>query len=98
MKKLLSVLLLCPTLAFGAVVASMNNQGGGKIVLTDEQCVHKGKTYKGLLRSYFYTAEGITGEGCWVLEDESITVVWHMGETRRYPASNFDIRKRGNNL
>ena len=94
MKKLIALLLLAPTLAFGGVVASMNNQGGGKIVLTDEQCIYKGKNYRHLYKAYFYTAEGITGDGCWVIEDESVTVVWHMGETRRYPAANFDIRRR----
>ncbi len=97
MKKILATLLLCPTFAFGAVVASMPNQAGGKIVLTDEQCKLNGKTYDPLKKSYFYTTEGITGDGCWYLDDETIVVVWKekggSSTTRRYPVNNFDIRR-----
>lgn len=94
MKKILATLLLCPMIAHGAVVASMPNQAGGKIVLTDEACVHNGKRYEGLFKSYFYTTQGITGDGCWRLDDETVIVVWlDSNTTRRYPASNFDIRR-----
>jgi hypothetical protein len=100
MKALITTLLLCfSTVTFGAVVASMPNQAGGKIVLTDEECRHKGKTYTNLYKAYFYTPEGITGDGCWALEDETVVVVWiDSGNTRRYPAQNFDVRPRGRNL
>ncbi len=97
MKKLLAVLLLTPTIALGAVVASMPNQAGGKIVLTDEACVYRGKNYTNLYKSYFYTPTGTTGDGCWAIEDgsDTVTVIWHdTGDTKRYPASNFDIRRR----
>lgn len=96
MKKLLIVLALLPTLAFAEVIASMPNQAGGKIVLTNEECRNKGKVYEALRKSYFYTPEGITGDGCWYLDDETIVVVWADTKTiRRYPVENFDIRKRG---
>lgn len=97
MGKLLATLLLCPALAFGAVIASMPNQAGGKIVLTDEQCKLNGKTYDPLKKSYFYTTEGVTGDGCWYLDDETIVVVWKErngnSTTRRYPVENFDVRR-----
>jgi hypothetical protein len=99
MKKLIGVLLLCPMLAYGAVIATMPNQAGGKIVLTDESCVYGNKNYPSLYRSYFYTPEGTAGDGCWRLDDETVIVVWFdSNTTRRYPAVNFDIRKRGKNL
>ena len=96
MKTLLAALLLCfSTVATAAVVASMPNQAGGKIVLTDEACIHNGKTYQGLFKSYFYTPEGLTGDGCWRLDDETIIVVWiDSGNTKRYPLSSFSIRKK----
>ncbi len=97
MKKLLAVFLLTPTIALGGVVASMPNQAGGKIVLTDEACVYRGKNYTNLYKSYFYTTTGTTGDGCWAIEDgsETVTVIWHdTGDTKRYPAQNFDIRRR----
>jgi hypothetical protein len=97
LKKLIATLLLCPAIALGAVVASMPNQAGGKIVLTDEACVYQGKTYVKLYKAYFYTPQGTTGEGCWAIEDgsDAVTVVWHdSGNTKRYPASNFDIKRK----
>lgn len=95
MKKLLAVLLFVPTIALGAVVASMPNQAGGKIVLTDEPCNYAGKNYPSLYKSYFYTPEGTTGDGCWRLDDETVVVVWiDSNTTRRYPAANFDIRRK----
>lgn len=100
MKKLLIALALLPTVAFAEVIASMPNQAGGKIVLTDEECKHAGKSYPTLRKSYFYTPEGTTGDGCWRLDDETVIVVWiDSNTTRRYPVENFDIRKRsGRNL
>lgn len=100
MKALITTLLLCfSTVAFSAVIATMPNQAGGKIVLTDEACRHKGKTYDNLYKAYFYASSGITGDGCWALEDEVVTIVWiDSGNTKRYPVTNFDIRPRGNNL
>jgi hypothetical protein len=95
MKKLIATLLLCPTLALGAVIASMPNQAGGKIVLTDEPCIHNGKNYAPLLKSYFYTPEGLNGDGCWRLDDETIVVVWiDSNTTRRYPLSSFTVRRK----
>lgn len=98
MKKLILAVLLSASLSSqAAVIASMPNQAGGKIVLTDEQCKLNGKTYDPLRKSYFYTTEGVTGDGCWYLDDETIVVVWKEvnggSTTRRYPVINFDIRK-----
>lgn len=96
MKALITTLLLCfSTASFSAVIASMPNQAGGKIVLTDEPCNYAGKNYPSLYKSYFYTPEGTTGDGCWRLDDETVVVVWvDSNTTRRYPAVNFDLRRR----
>lgn len=96
MKALIATLLLCfSTASFSAVIASMPNQAGGKIVLTDEPCNYAGKNYPSLYKSYFYTPEGTTGDGCWRLDDETVVVVWvDSNTTRRYPAVNFDLRRR----
>ena len=83
--------------SYAAVIASMPNQAGGKIVLTDEACIHRGKNYPNLYKSYFYTNSGLSGDGCWTIEDgsETITVIWlDTGDTKRYPIVNFDIRRR----
>ena len=98
MRKLIATLLFCPVLAYGAVLATMPNQAGGKIVLTDEQCKLNGKVYDPLRRAYNYGSDGTTNDGCWYLDDETVVVVWKLKDgsssTRRYPAENFDIRKK----
>jgi len=84
--------------AFAAAIASMPNQGNGKIVLTDELCKHEGKTYDTLNRAYNYTTEGHTMEGCFYVEDETVVVIWKLakGEPRRmrYPIEGFTIIKK----
>ncbi len=79
-------------------IASMTNEGGGKIVLTNEICEHKGKTYSPLKRAYAYNAQGFTVEGCFYLEDDTVMTIWGIGEKvekRRYPASGFTLINRG---
>ena len=90
-------------MAQAAAIATMPNRAGGKIVLTDEECVHKGKKYNGLNRAYNYSTEGFTTEGCFMVEDETVVVIWNDGSANskmRYPAENFTIinRKRGTQI
>ena len=72
--------------------ATLPNQGGGKIVITDERCVVNGKHYDKLNRAYFYTSSGTSGEGCWTTEGEVIVIVWEADDkVRRYPMENFTL-------
>jgi len=99
-KQIVVLILLLPTVAFGAAIATMPNNGGGKIVLTNEPCVHDKKTYEGLNRAYNYTAEGHTNEGCFHVEDETVVVIWNTNDgvvKMRYPAENFTLIKRKQN-
>jgi len=78
-------------------IASMPNQGQGKIVLTNEACSYDGKTYKNLTRAYNYTYEGYTTEGCFYVEDETVVVIWATtgkATTMRYPANSFTLTKK----
>jgi hypothetical protein len=98
MRKLLGCLLFVPILAQAEVIATTPNEGGGKIVLTDDQCKHEGKVYKGLNRIYSYTSKGLNAEGCYGIEDDTVVVIWYTDgmEKRRYPASSFTLTpKRG---
>ena len=99
-KKILTALLFLPLIAQAGAIATMPNRAGGKIVLTDEACVHNGKKYDGLKRAYNYSTEGYTTEGCFIVEDDTVVVIWNDGSANskmRYPAENFTIinRKRG---
>lgn len=79
-------------------IASMPNQGGGKIVLTNEVCDINGKVYKSLNRAYNYTDSGHSNDGCFAIEDETIIVIWKMQDgspkKMRYPVENFTILKK----
>jgi uncharacterized protein YxeA len=100
MKKILAILLFVPILAQAATIATMPNRAGGKIVLTDEVCKHNNKVYDNLKRAYNYGTQGYTTEGCFVVEDETVVIIWldNSAEPKmRYPAENFTIinRKKG---
>lgn len=85
------------TWTYAATIATMPNEGGGKIVLTDEVCKHSGTTYSKLNRAYNYTTSGHGSEGCFFIEDETVVVIWDTpsGVRRmRYPIENFDIPKQ----
>ena len=99
MKNLTLALMLIATIsvARAEAIATMPNKAGGKIVLTNQACVHKGKTYDGLARAYNYSTEGYTTEGCFAVEDETVVVIWNDGSANsrmRYPAENFTIIKK----
>jgi hypothetical protein len=100
MRKLLALMMFVPALAFADAIATMPNEGGGKIVLTDETCKYNGKTYSELSRAYNYTTSGYSSEGCFFIEDETVVVIWALAsgaKRMRYPAENFTIiKKKGN--
>ena len=94
MKKLLLICLMSSSVCLGETIATLPNQGGGKIVLTNEPCKVGDKNYLNLNRVYNYGSTGQTMEGCFKVEDETVVVVWVDGTTFRYPAENFTIRKK----
>jgi uncharacterized protein YxeA len=99
MKKTIMVLLLSflSVHASAETIASMPNQGGGKIVLTSQVCKHDGKVYNKLNRAYNYTTEGYNSEGCFYIEDETVVIIWNQPngvKQMRYPAENFTLVKK----
>ncbi len=99
MKNIITALTLgfTSTLINAEAIATMPNQAQGKIVLTNEVCKHKGKTYSALNRAYNYTSEGYSNEGCFHLEDETVVVIWSMSDgakKMRYPVENFTLIKK----
>lgn len=94
MKKILigAVLALATTVCNAETIATLNNKAGGKIVLTDRPCVHKGVTHDKLNFVYNYDTTGYSSEGCWGVEGEVVAVVWFDSQaTMRYPLVNFVI-------
>ena len=87
--------MLLPAYAGAEAIANMPNEGGGMIVLTDDQCKHEGKVYKGINRIYSYTAQGYNSEGCYGIEDDTVVAFWTTsGNKMRYPLSSFTLIKR----
>jgi hypothetical protein len=98
MRKLLAIMMFVPTLSFAGAIATMPNEGGGFVVLTDDPCKHDGKVYKGLNRLYSYTSRGTNAEGCYGVEDDTVVAVWYTNgvDKMRYPISAFTLKtKRG---
>jgi len=103
MKKMLVLLLLSLSAHVSAdTIATQPNQAGGKIVLTDDACIYKGKNYDKLNRAYNYGSAGYTSEGCWGIEDETVIVYWiDTDQKMRYPITAFTMnpnynKKKGN--
>jgi hypothetical protein len=95
LKYLVVLALLIPTLAQAGAIATMPNEGGGFIVLTDDQCKHEDKVYKGLNRLYSYTSQGHNAEGCYGVEDDTVVAIWTpSGSKMRYPISAFTLTKK----
>lgn len=95
MKKLLVSVLCVTSLAVQAEpIAHANNQGGGKIVLTNQVCYMNGKTYEGLYNAYNYVEGGRSMDGCYVLDGETVVVIWEDNTKYRYPVSNFTLIKK----
>ena len=91
------ILVAYITHSYGATIATMPNEGGGKIVLTDEACRSGGKTFDKLNRAYNYTTSGYGSEGCFFVEDETVVIIWSLesGPKRmRYPIENFDLPRQ----
>ena len=99
MKKIVVLLLLSLSAhASAEMLAWLGNQAGGRIVLTDEVCVdpETKERYDALKRAYNYGSAGGTSEGCYLLEDESVVVIWVNTSGRsksRYPLENFTFNK-----
>lgn len=98
----IATFLLCFIASIGfaqaEAIATMPNDGNGKIVLTDEVCKYKGKTYNPLKRAYTYTLTGLTFEGCFHIEDETVVIIWGVEDNpikRRYPVSSFSLVRKG---
>lgn len=72
--RLLLALLFMPVVAL-AESWSMPNQNGGEIVITDRNCFYKGEDYGPLKQAYTHWNGGYI-EGCWLLEDGMIKILW----------------------
>jgi hypothetical protein len=100
MKKLLLSLILAVSPVLADTVATMNNDGGGIMVLTDVPCKDGGGYHM-----YSQSPNYRTLFGCWWSDSSMVHVTWYDGEVRSYPLAlwrvNLEVARRmrkGTNL
>ena len=94
MRKLIIAAILsisCLT-AQSQVLATANNQAGGKIILAESECPHK--PWRQMMSS---SESGVVWYGCWLYKNDSIYVIYFNGESRIYPSRIFEFEPRPNN-
>lgn len=72
-------------------LATLKNQAGGLIYLTDSKskdCSPDGRTM------YSTNSGGGSIWGCWYLIDEMVHIVWESGGTSAFPAGAFTLVKK----
>jgi hypothetical protein len=88
MKRLLVSLLAASTLvAHADNFAETDNQNGGKIIIMTDAC----DSDKNLSRAFFYTRDGVTEDGCWKYDAETVVITWEKQGKRRYPIGFFSL-------
>lgn len=74
------------TLPCYAATYETDNEGGGKIVLSDREC----KNYPALRAMYAFHSTGVYLDGCWAMIDGKVHVIYNQTRERRvYPAEIF---------
>lgn len=94
MKKILVLLgLLSVLTSVKAETWVMPNQGGGEITLSSDKCKADGGKYTALKHAYSWTNQ-IYFEGCWLLQDGNIHIIWVFTdgtrERRVYSINSFN--------
>ena len=86
MKKLALILAFLSACASADTIATLENKGGGLIVLTDVICRNESGYYV-----YSQQPSAATQFGCWWSDDSMVHVTWSDGDVWSYPISHFRI-------
>lgn len=89
MKKMLVLLLLCLSAHASAdTVGWMNNNSGGKIVLTDKDCEGDSRQFM----AYASSQTVNTQFGCWFSDDTMVHITWSLNNNlKSYPLENWNL-------
>jgi hypothetical protein len=96
MKKILAILAFAPALA-AAQTFEMNNESGGKIVLTSRTCVFKGENLAPLRTAFAFSRGGTAANGCWGFIDGYVKTLWFDGSgvvERVYQLDDFTFKEK----
>ena len=89
--------LICST-SINAQTLKMNNEAGGQIVLTQEECRYGGESFAPLLRAYGFSSDGTSLRACWKYQDGLIHVIWILNkgtDTSVYKLEDFTYHPKG---
>lgn len=80
---------LAPLAAHAATVATIENQAGGTINLTDEKCLNDPAS------RFVYSRDAggrIVLTGCWMFDGDFVFVKWDDGTVYSYPGGSVTMR------
>jgi hypothetical protein len=86
MRKLLIALLFVSGVAQAEAKFVMNNNAGGKIILTDEPC--NNGTHK---LAYSTSPKNETLQGCWGADSSFVHIRWYTNDLRSYPIADWRL-------
>lgn len=87
MKKLLLLLAFVSGIAQADIAATLNNKGGGKLVLTNDVCAN----YPTMYLAYSSIPNRQTLWGCWYSDKIYVHIRWDDGDYRTYPLEWWTI-------
>ena len=89
---LIALLLILVSPVSAEILATLENEAGGKIVLTNTQV----DACKNGFAAYATSPRGNTQWGCWFVDEDFVHITWlDDGNTRSYETSEFTIRVNG---
>lgn len=85
-RRLLLVLAIACSPAMADILATMPNNNGGIMVLTDVPCKN-GNSHL----AYTQSPKQSTLFGCWFADKIMVHIIWNDGDARSYSIDNWDI-------
>jgi hypothetical protein len=80
-------LVVSVSTAEAKIIAETNNNGGGKMVITDEKCRDNVN-----LLAYSVHPKTSTLFGCWLHDDNYIHIKWYDNDIRSYPIESWQLK------
>ena len=87
MKTAVLTLALVASTAQANPFAEAENMAGGKMTILTDACKDK----PGQSRAYYYARDGLTEDGCWRYDGDTIVIEWETTGRKRYPIAVFKL-------
>lgn len=87
MKTAILTLALVAATAQANPFAEAENMAGGKMTILTDVCKDK----PGQSRAYYYAKDGLTEDGCWRYDGDTIVIEWETTGRKRYPIAVFKL-------